>query len=159
MLKVFVSMPMKNKSTDRIRKEMERIKEVAEKRIDQKLELIDSIHKAPAEEEVAKPEGFAIPPAGGTPTAQIEDLRRDAIKNNPVYWLGKSIELMAQADYVMFAKGFDNAKGCAVEFAVADSYGMKLLFEDEQDKDAYNFMRRYMTEEGERNAENEGDFT
>lgn len=50
-------------------------------------------------------------------------------KNPPVYYLGKSLELMAEADYVAFAEGWTEARGCLIERQIADSYDFERIFE------------------------------
>lgn len=42
---------------------------------------------------------------------------------SPIYYLAKSIELLDQADAVIFMKGWQNARGCRVEHFIALEYG------------------------------------
>ena len=42
---------------------------------------------------------------------------------SPMYYLAKSIELLDQADAVIFMKGWQNARGCRVEHFIALEYG------------------------------------
>ena len=44
--------------------------------------------------------------------------------------LGESIKRMAGADYVLFAEGFENARGCQIELACAGKYDKAILIED-----------------------------
>lgn len=58
----------------------------------------------------------------------------------PLKELGRSIQLMADADIVVFADGWEYARGCKVERMCADRYGldivdMKDLGEKEDDDD------------------------
>lgn len=47
---------------------------------------------------------------------------------NPGLWcLGKSLELMAEADVVYFAKGWETARGCKIENEVALAYDMTVI--------------------------------
>ena len=41
----------------------------------------------------------------------------------PVHYLAKSIELLAEVDAVVFMKGWENARGCRIEYSVASEYG------------------------------------
>lgn len=41
----------------------------------------------------------------------------------PIYYLAKSIELLADADCVYLMKGFNKARGCLIEYSVAKLYG------------------------------------
>ena len=43
------------------------------------------------------------------------------------YMLGKSIRLMAQADYAVFAKGWGKARGCKTEHQAADAYELNII--------------------------------
>lgn len=42
--------------------------------------------------------------------------------NEAIYYLSKSIELLGQADGVVFMPGWNNARGCIIEHQVASSY-------------------------------------
>jgi hypothetical protein len=48
----------------------------------------------------------------------------DGIKNVRVWCLGDSIRLMSTADLVIFAPGWDEARGCRVEHKVCEEYGI-----------------------------------
>lgn len=41
----------------------------------------------------------------------------------PVHYLAKTIELLAEVDAVVFMKGWENARGCRIEYSVASEYG------------------------------------
>ena len=47
---------------------------------------------------------------------------------HPLVYLGKGIELRADADIVCFTKGWDESRGCIIEHDVAVRYGIKRLF-------------------------------
>lgn len=100
MKRVFISIPMNGLKTSDIRTEMENIKNNLEERLGEPLELIDSI------------------------------ITEDPPKNMGVigaWYIGKSIEMMANADYVYFADGFENARGCKIEHLVATEYNLNIL--------------------------------
>lgn len=40
-----------------------------------------------------------------------------------IYYLAKSIEFLGQADAVVFMPGWNNARGCRIEYQVASEYG------------------------------------
>lgn len=42
---------------------------------------------------------------------------------SPIYYLGKSIELMADVDAVIFMEGWQSTRGCIIEYNVAKMYG------------------------------------
>jgi hypothetical protein len=50
--------------------------------------------------------------------------------NSGLWYLGKSLELLADADIAVFAKGWKNARGCQIEFKCAKEYGISYICED-----------------------------
>ena len=42
----------------------------------------------------------------------------------PLWFLGKSLELLATADVAYFAPGWESARGCRVEHICAEEYGV-----------------------------------
>lgn len=47
----------------------------------------------------------------------------------PLCFFAKSIENMANCHAVYFCKGWENARGCKLEHAVAQAYGLTILYE------------------------------
>lgn len=45
----------------------------------------------------------------------------------PLWFLGKSLELLADADVAYFAPGWKDARGCIIEHNCAISYGIKSI--------------------------------
>ena len=45
----------------------------------------------------------------------------------PLWFLGKSIELLSNADYVYFCAGWKNARGCRIEHECAVQYGINII--------------------------------
>lgn len=55
--------------------------------------------------------------------------------NKGIYFLAKSLEKMSECEMVYFCRGANAARGCRIEHAVADAYGLKTVHEaDEQVK-------------------------
>lgn len=48
-------------------------------------------------------------------------------EKDPIYYLAKSIDLLVNADRVIFMNGWENAKGCRIEYAIAKEYGKEIL--------------------------------
>lgn len=98
MKKLFVSVPMKGRTKEAIKNSIECMHKIAEIAFGEELELIDSY---------------------------IED-NPPATRNQSIWYLGKSIELLAQADYFI---GVDlyGYPGCYVESVVAYRYNIKRL--------------------------------
>ena len=49
---------------------------------------------------------------------------------SPLWFLGKSIELLATADVVYFCNGWDTARGCRIEQMCAVEYGINRIYAD-----------------------------
>ena len=97
MKKVFISQPMRGKSDEEILMEREKAIKAAEKLVGEPVEVIDSF--------------FQNAPA-------------DA---KPLWFLGKSLELLSNADVAYFAPGWKDARGCIIEHDCAISYGIKSI--------------------------------
>ena len=77
--------------------EIIRVREIIKKMLTENDELIDSFIE-------------------GTPT-----------KATPLWYLGESIKLLGSADVVVFAPGWENARGCRIERRCAEEYGIPML--------------------------------
>lgn len=85
MKKLFVSQPIKDKTDNEILAERKKAIKKAEEKLGEPVEVIDSF--------------FQSAPA---------DAR-------PLWFLGKSLELLSTADVAYFADGWTEARGCRVE--------------------------------------------
>lgn len=94
-LRVFISQPMKGKTNEEIEKEREELTEFAKAKLGSDVEIIDSFFK---------------------------DAPCDA---KPLWFLGKSFELLSTADVCIFAKGYEKARGCVMEHKACENYGIK----------------------------------
>lgn len=94
MKKIFISQPMKGKADEEILEERKKAIKSAEKMVGEPVEVIDSF--------------FQNAPA-------------DA---KPLWFLGKSLELLAGADVAYFAEGWQDARGCRIEHTCAVEYGI-----------------------------------
>ena len=106
MKKVFISMPMNGKTDEEIVKEFKSIK----KRV---LELFDGCQVI---------------------DSVFSNFDLDNNANTPIHYLGRSIELLADADIVYFAKGWEKARGCLIEYQVAKTYGKTYVEEPKQEQ-------------------------
>lgn len=52
-------------------------------------------------------------------------------EHQALWFLGKSLELMAQCDACVFMKGWDAARGCRIEHAAALVYGVEVWMEND----------------------------
>ena len=49
---------------------------------------------------------------------------------SPLWFLGKSLELLSTADVVYFCNGWDTARGCRIEQTCAVEYGINRIYAD-----------------------------
>lgn len=94
MKKLFISQPMRGKTDEEILTERKKAIQSAEQMIGEQVEVIDSF--------------FQSAP----------------IDAKPLWFLGKSLELLADADVAYFAPGWEQARGCRVEHTCAVEYSI-----------------------------------
>ena len=97
MKKLFISQPMKDKTNEEILTEREKAIESAKALLGEEVEVIDSFFK---------------------------DAPHDA---RPLWFLGKSLELLSTADVAYFAKDWDKYRGCKIENTCAIEYGIPVI--------------------------------
>lgn len=97
MKKLFISQPMRGKTEDEIMEVRSNAIQSAKDAIGEAVEVIESY--------------FREAPA----------------ENKPLWCLGKSIELLANADIAYFAEGWENARGCKIEHECAIEYGVHTI--------------------------------
>ena len=102
MKKLFISQAMRGLTDEEILKVREEIRVRAEKTIGEPVEVIDSY---------------------------FTDYPGEVCKSVPIWYLGKSIQLLSQADVVYFGGDWRNARGCRIEYQVASDYGLVILEE------------------------------
>lgn len=102
MKKLFISQPMKGKSDEEILREREKAISDAQSFFGEPVEVIDSF--------------FQGAPAGA----------------KPLWFLGKSLELLSDADIAYFAKGWRDARGCKLEHDAARAYGITAICVEEE---------------------------
>lgn len=51
-------------------------------------------------------------------------------KVEPIFYLAKSLEYLANTDCVFFMKGWEKARGCKIEHQVAVEYGKQIYYEN-----------------------------
>ena len=84
MIKVFISQPMKDKTNEQIEAERNRAIQVIKEKYHDDVEIIDSFFK-------------------GAP--------HDA---KPLWFLGKSLQMLADADIAYFVEGWNRYRGCKI---------------------------------------------
>ena len=97
MKKLFISQPMGGKTDDEILAVRKQAIEKASELVREPVEVIDSF--------------FQSAPVGA----------------KPLWFLGKSLELLADADVAYFAPGWNDARGCIIEHDCAIAYGIESI--------------------------------
>ena len=49
-------------------------------------------------------------------------------KKSPLYLLGKSLELLAEADIAIFGSGWEQSRGCRIEHTCCEEYGIPMEY-------------------------------
>ena len=105
-MKVFISQPMRDKTEEEILDERNKAVESIKKQFKvNDVEILDSYFK-----------DFKVVPGYNI--------------NKPLYFLGKAIQLLAQADYAYFCKDWDKYRGCKSEHFICNQYGIKNNVDD-----------------------------
>jgi len=99
MKKLFISQPMRGKTDEEILTVRERAIISAKEKIGDEIEVIDSF---------------------------FQNAPHDA---RPLWFLGKSFELLSTADIAYFAKGWQDFRGCKMEHQAALEYGITVIEE------------------------------
>ena len=97
MKKLFISQPMKDKTDAEILAVREQAIQSAKNLLGEDVEVIDSV---------------------------FQDAPHDA---KPLWFLAKSMELLATADVVYFAKDWEKYRGCRIENTCAVEYGITVI--------------------------------
>ena len=120
MKKLFISCPMKGRTEEDIKNSMERMHKMAEIVFDQKLEVIPTY---------------------------IEDNPPEN-NNQAVWYLGKSIQMLSEADFFIGIHWSEYYNGCQIEKDVARIYGIKSTFVDIETfmPDAIEIERKYFND-------------
>ncbi len=82
------------------------------------------------QEQIQKARSAAVESATrflGEEVEVIDSIFTDVAPDNPLKALAKSLDAMADADAVYFAAGWEDARGCRIEFACADQYGLPII--------------------------------
>lgn len=99
MIRLFISQPMKGKTDE---------------------EILAVREKAVASAKKILPDGEEV--------AVIDSFFQNALADaRPLWFLGKSLELLSTADVAYFAKGWQDARGCRIENTCAIEYGIEAI--------------------------------
>ena len=109
MLRVFISVPMSDKSEFEIRRDIDKVKQ-------------EVLYKHWFGDEVEFVHNLLTPTE-----VELFDLLDKPVTKNLLY-LGAAITKMASCHAVVFAPDWDKARGCIVEFEVAKEYNIPKYF-------------------------------
>jgi hypothetical protein len=98
-MKVFISQPMREKTEKQILDERDKI-------------IMDIKSEFPDAEIIDSYFG--------------DDFNFSGIKNKPLVYLAKSLELLATADIAYFARNWKSTRGCIIEYKCAQDYGIEI---------------------------------
>lgn len=59
-----------------------------------------------------------------------EAMSKRGVVNRPLTFFAKSVENMALCDAAYFCKGWEFTRGCKLEHAVAEAYGLEIIYEE-----------------------------
>lgn len=96
-MRVFISQPMNGRTYSEIKNERKK--------------AIEAVRKEYPDEEIEI----------------IDNLFDEDYETNPLWNLGQSIAMLSTADLAFFAEGWNNARGCRIEFVCACEYGIKFI--------------------------------
>lgn len=94
---LFISQPMRDKTDEEIKEERDRAIRLCKKYLGDDIKVLDSF---------------------------FENAPHDA---KPLWFLGKSIEMLSRADYAFFCDGWEDARGCVIEHECAEKYGIHIV--------------------------------
>lgn len=97
MKKIFISQPMRGKTDGEILEERNKAIEAVRMKLGEEVEVIDSF--------------FQDAP----------------VEAKPLWYLGESLKCLAEADVAYFAEGWENARGCVIEYDSAHAYGIPVI--------------------------------
>lgn len=60
-----------------------------------------------------------------------ESMEKRGVVQIPLCFLAKSLENMSLCHAAYFCKGWESARGCRIEHAAAEAYGLKILYEND----------------------------
>lgn len=100
-MKIFISMPMNDIRSDTVEKRMNKIKNELYIRYGYGIEFVDSFLTQDPPKKFIEPR---------------------------LWYLGNSLIKMAECDYICFSFGWENAKGCQIEYETAIRYGLNCIF-------------------------------
>lgn len=101
--KLFISQPMKGKTDDEI--------------VEERMDLLAKAERLSGGHLLEEIDSFFV----GAPK------NKDNVVTEPVWWLGKSLMKLSEADFAIFGDNWQNFNGCIIEHEVCERYGIQIL--------------------------------
>lgn len=60
-----------------------------------------------------------------------EAMSKRGVVNRPLTFFAKSVENMTLCNAVYFCKGWEFTRGCKLEHAIAEAYGLEIIYEED----------------------------
>lgn len=60
-----------------------------------------------------------------------EAMLKRGVVNRPLTFFAKSVENMTLCNAVYFCKGWEFTRGCKLEHAIAEAYGLEIIYEED----------------------------
>lgn len=51
----------------------------------------------------------------------------EPVSDKPLWYLGHALQILSEADIVFFGEGWENVRGCKIEHACAEAYGIQAI--------------------------------
>lgn len=64
-----------------------------------------------------------------------ESMEKRGVVQIPLCFLAKSLENMSLCHAAYFCKGWKNARGCRIEHAAAQAYGLEIIYEEDDNNE------------------------
>ena len=97
MKKLFISQPMNGKTDEEIIRERNEAIDIAKDILNDEIEVIDSF------------------------------FQNAPVEAKPLWFLGKTIQLLSGADVIYMCDGWENTRGCKIEYQCAKDYGIEII--------------------------------
>lgn len=96
-MKIFITQPMRGRTDEEILAEREKAIEFVKERYNTDVVIVDSF------------------------------FQNAPVEVKPLWFLGKSIELLSSADTAVFCNGWEDARGCKIEHECCKEYGVNIV--------------------------------
>ena len=108
-MRVFISQPMSGEEEKYILATRERVKRNIFKLLGEDVEIIDNYFTDDFRHSL--------------------EMEEKDVRQFDLFWLAESLAYLSEADIIYMCDGWENSKGCNIEFECAKKYGIDICFE------------------------------